>query len=113
VIERRARQRFPLRLRLVVRNLNHNEAEPQAGETLNVSSTGVYLLARKQSFVAGGRVEVSMWLPVGGPTGATCLQGLGRVVRLEPQAGEEEKVGMAIALERINWLRVDATGLAS
>ena len=109
--ERRARQRFPLRLRLVVRNLNHIEAEPQAGETLNVSSTGVYLLAGKQSFAAGGRVELSMWLPVGGPTGSTCLQGLGRVVRLDPQAGE--KVGIAIALERIEWLRLDATGLAT
>jgi len=108
MIERRAQQRFPLRLQVLVRNLAHDSAEQQMGESLNVSSRGLYLLMPKQSFEAGRRVEVSFWLPVGGSTGSSCVQGSGRVVRVEPQAGE--KMGMAVALEHVNWLRVEATG---
>lgn len=110
-MERRAQQRFPLRLRALVRNLRHNGFDQQASETVNVSSRGLYLLAREPSFVTDGRVEVSVWLPAGGHTGSTCVQGSGRVVRVEPQAGE--KVGIAVALERVSWLRVEATGLAT
>ncbi|MFQ5926545.1 MAG: PilZ domain-containing protein [Terriglobia bacterium] len=109
--ERRARQRFPLRLRVHWRHGNGQSEEVHSGETLNLSSTGVYLLPGESTLAAGQRIEVSVRLPVAAAGAGTCLSGSGQVVRVDSQSREQVRV--AVALDRMRWLRWDESSTAT
>jgi len=107
--ERRARQRFPLRLRTQWRRWSGRPDQTWPGQTLNVSSSGLYMLTPERALKTGERVEISVWLPLSGRPEGKCLTGSGRVIRVEPRAAGE--IGVAIAMDRLGWLRgeVDLT----
>ncbi|MBI4462246.1 MAG: PilZ domain-containing protein [Acidobacteria bacterium] len=101
-MERRASQRFPLRLQAAWRQQLAAAAAVESGETVNLSSSGVLLLARERSLAAGQCVEIFVWLPVADGETA-CLSGSGRVVRVEAQSRDRQ--GVAVALQRLDWCR--------
>lgn len=76
-------------------------------ETREVSSRGVYFYLSKE-VKSGMPVELTMTLPheitMAGPVRVRCL---GRVVRSEP--GEKNRVGVAVAIDRYEFVRGDKT----
>lgn len=104
MIEQRMRQRFPMRLRAEWHAENGVGTEFHSGEAINLSSTGVYLVGSAGSLQAGQRIEISVWIPVAGGE-PTRLSGSGRIVRVEN--GTNQRPGLAVALDRLNWLRTE------
>lgn len=103
MIERRARQRFPLELRAEWRTGNGRNAPAQAGRTLNVSSSGLYLLGQQSRPKSGEGVQVAVWFPGASRGERVWLKGTGRVLRVE--ARPKTEFGFAVALDRRDWLR--------
>lgn len=106
-VERRASRRFRMKLPLVVRWTNGSVLGEAATESKEVSSRGLSFFLPKE-LKPGSLVEIVMTLPhevtMAGPVKVRCL---GRVLRAEPQEGE--RVGLAAAIERYEFLRQDET----
>ena len=102
VKEQRRSQRFQLALPMILVHGSHGEVR-RTGETLNVSSTGVY-------FLVGDRVEPGTLLKfiitlpeeisIAGSVRLLCK---GKVTRVEPHDGAT--MGVAATIERYEFLR--------
>lgn len=101
--ERRAAQRFSLKLPLKVRWTTEAGGRDVTTESLNVSSRGVYFYLSKE-IRKGAPLEIVMTLPheitMAGPVQVRCL---GHVQRTEPADGQ--KIGVVAAIERFEFVR--------
>ena len=103
--DRRASQRFQMRLPLTVRWSLGSAIGETSTESRDVSSRGVYFFLPKD-VTEGSPVEILLTLPneitLAGPVRVRCL---GRVQRTEPRS--EGTVGVVAAIERYEFLRGD------
>jgi hypothetical protein len=103
--ERRAAQRFRIKLPMTVRWTNGAAVGEVKTESKNVSSRGVYFALPKQ-LKGGSPVEIVLTLPheitLAGPVRVRCL---GRVLRAE--GAEEGPSGVVAEIERYEFLRAD------
>lgn len=101
--ERRANQRFTLKLPLTIRWTSEAEPAGTSAESHNVSSRGVYFFLTKD-VKKGSPLEIVMTLPheitMAGPVQVRCL---GHVHRTE--AAENQKIGVVAAIERYEFVR--------
>ncbi len=105
VIEQRRAKRFELELPLVIVRAG-SERVSEIGTTRNISSGGVLFVSTKGMEI-GGPVEYVVTLTTG-TTGVVNLRCMGKVLRLEKNVVEEspeQAVGVAISLERYEFLR--------
>ena len=105
--ERRATQRFQLRLPMTVRWTCNSAVGEASTESRDVSSRGVYFFLPKE-VVSGSPVEILLTLPheitMAGPVRVRCL---GRVQRAENDV--PGRVGVVAQIERYEFLRGDET----
>jgi hypothetical protein len=103
--ERRAAQRFRIKLPMTVRWTSGAAVGEAATESKDVSSRGVYFFLPKE-VKNGAPVEIILTLPheitMAGPVRVRCL---GRVQRAEN--GEEGRSGIVAEIERYEFLRGD------
>lgn len=103
--ERRTARRFRMKLPISLTWTSGKSRGEVRGETSEVSSRGVHFFA-DSDMPSGTPVEFQMTLPhevtMAGPVRVRCL---GRVVRTEPR--DENRVGVAVAIERYEFLRSD------
>ncbi|MGH9816352.1 MAG: PilZ domain-containing protein [Candidatus Acidiferrales bacterium] len=101
--DRRTARRFRMKLPISLTWTSGKARGEVRGETSEVSSRGVHFFA-DSDMPSGTPVEFQMTLPhevtMAGPVRVRCL---GRVVRTEPR--EENRVGVAVAIERYEFLR--------
>jgi len=105
VIEKRRAKRFELELPLEIVRAG-SERVSEIGTTRNISSGGVLFVSTKGMEI-GGPVEYVVTLTTG-TTGVVNLRCMGKVLRLEKNVVEEspeQAVGVAISLERYEFLR--------
>ena len=105
VIEQRRAKRFELELPLEIVRAG-SEKVSEIGTTRNISSGGVLFVSTKGMEI-GGPVEYVVTLTTG-TTGVVNLRCMGKVLRLEKNIVEEspeQAVGVAISLERYEFLR--------
>jgi hypothetical protein len=105
VEERRATQRFQIRLPMMVRWTNGSAIGEASTESRNVSSHGVYFVLPKE-VSSGSPVEILLTLPheitLAGPVKVRCL---GRIKRAETD--EPGHFGVVAQIERYEFLRSD------
>jgi hypothetical protein len=97
-IDRRSRQRVPVRVPVKVRH----EGNEQQGLTRDLSSSGIFLYS-ESGMKAGSKLELVIMLPPGlgfGSGGWTFCEA--SVVRVEESDGKG--MGIAATLDRIEWL---------
>ena len=103
--ERRAAQRFRIKLPMTVRWTNGTAIGEARTESKDVSSRGVYFFLPRD-VKSGSPVEIILTLPheitLAGPVRVRCL---GRVQRAEN--GEEGSSGVVAEIERYEFLRGD------
>jgi len=103
--ERRATQRFMIRLPMVVRWTSGMAIGEATTESRDVSSRGVYFFLPKE-VSNGSPVEILLTLPneitMAGPVRVRCL---GHVKRAVPE--EPGRVGVVAQIERYEFLRGD------
>jgi PilZ domain-containing protein len=103
--ERRAAQRFQIKLPMVVRWTSGSAIGEASTESRDVSSRGVYFFLPKE-VSSGSPVEILLTLPheitLAGPVKVRCL---GRIKRAE--ADEPGKIGVVAQIERYEFLRGD------
>ena len=103
--ERRATQRFQIRLPMIVRWTCGSAVGEASTESRDVSSRGVYFFLPKE-VTSGSPVEILLTLPheitLAGPVKVRCL---GRVKRSEHD--EPGRVGIVAQIERYEFLRGD------
>ena len=103
--ERRATQRFQIRLPLTVRWTTGLAVGEATTESRDVSSRGVYFFLPKE-VTNGSPVEILLTLPheitLAGPVRVRCL---GRVQRAVQE--EQGRVGVVAQIERYEFLRGD------
>ena len=103
--ERRATQRFQMRLPLKVRWNTGAAPGETSTESRDVSSRGVYFFLSKD-VLEGSAVEILLTLPneitMSGPVRVRCL---GRIQRKEQR--NEGSIGVVAAIERYEFLRTD------
>jgi hypothetical protein len=101
--ERRASQRFQIRLPMIVRWANGKAVGEAATESRDVSSRGVYFFLA-EDVVSGSPVEILLTLPheitLAGPVRVRCL---GRIKRSENE--EPGRIGMVAQIDRYEFLR--------
>ncbi len=101
--DRRTARRFRMKLPISLTWTTKSGQGQLEAETSEVSSRGVQFTA-DANVASGTPVEFQMTLPhevtMAGPVRVRCL---GRVVRAEPR--EESKIGVAVAIERYEFLR--------
>jgi hypothetical protein len=101
--ERRASQRFQIRLPMTVRWANGKAVGEAATESRDVSSRGVYFFLAEE-VVNGSPVEILLTLPheitLAGPVRVRCL---GRIKRAESE--EAGKIGIVAQIDRYEFLR--------
>jgi len=105
VIEQRRAKRFELELPLEIVRAG-SEKVSEIGTTRNISSGGVLFVSTKGMEI-GGPVEYVVTLTAG-TTGVVNLRCMGKVLRLEkgvPEEAAEQPVGVAISLERYEFMR--------
>jgi len=105
VIEQRRAKRFELELPLEIVRAG-SERVSEIGTTRNISSGGVLFVSTKGMEI-GGPVEYVVTLTTG-TTGVVNLRCMGKVLRLDKNVAEESPehgVGVAISLERYEFLR--------
>ena len=106
--ERRATQRFQIRLPMIVRWTSGSAIGEASTESRDVSSRGVYFFLPKE-VSSGSPVEILLTLPheitLAGPVRVRCL---GRIQRAEPdEDGRVGVFGMVAEIERYEFLRSD------
>ncbi len=103
--ERRATQRFHIKLPLTVRWTSGSAIGEAATESKDVSSRGVYFFLPKE-VKQGSPVEILLTLPheitLAGPVKVRCL---GRIQRTESEPAG--KIGVVAEIERYEFLRGD------
>jgi PilZ domain-containing protein len=103
--ERRATQRFQIRLPMIVRWTSGSAIGEASTESRDVSSRGVYFFLPKE-VSSGSPVEILLTLPheitLAGPVKVRCL---GRIKRAE--VDEPGRIGMVAQIERYEFLRGD------
>ena len=103
--ERRAAQRFQIKLPMVVRWTSGSAIGEASTESRDVSSRGVYFFLPKE-VTNGSPVEILLTLPheitLAGPVKVRCL---GRIKRAETD--EPGKIGVVAQIERYEFLRGD------
>jgi hypothetical protein len=103
--ERRAAQRFQIRLPMVVRWTSGSAIGEASTESRDVSSRGVYFFLPKE-VTNGSPVEILLTLPheitLAGPVKVRCL---GRIKRAEND--EPGRIGVVAQIERYEFLRGD------
>ena len=103
--ERRAAQRFQIRLPMVVRWTSGSAIGEASTESRDVSSRGVYFFLPKE-VTNGSPVEILLTLPheitLAGPVKVRCL---GRIKRAETD--EPGRIGVVAQIERYEFLRGD------
>ena len=103
--ERRAAQRFQIKLPMVVRWASGSAIGEASTESRDVSSRGVYFFLPKE-VSSGSPVEILLTLPheitLAGPVKVRCL---GRIKRAETD--EPGKIGVVAQIERYEFLRGD------
>jgi hypothetical protein len=105
VIEQRRAKRFELELPLEIVRAG-SEKVSETGTTRNISSGGVLFVSTKGMEI-GGPVEYVVTL-TSGTSGVVNLRCMGKVLRLEKKAAEEQAdnpVAVAISLERYEFMR--------
>jgi hypothetical protein len=105
VIEQRRAKRFELELPLEIVRAG-SERVSEVGTTRNISSGGVLFVSMK-GLEIGGPVEYVVTL-TSGSGGVVNLRCMGKVLRLEKKASEEDTdqpVAVAISLERYEFMR--------
>ena len=105
VEERRAAQRFQIRLPMIVRWTSGSVIGEASTESRDVSSRGVYFFLPKE-VSSGSPVEIVLTLPheitLAGPVKVRCL---GRIKRTDTDGPGH--VGMVAQIERYEFLRSD------
>jgi hypothetical protein len=103
--ERRATQRFQIRLPMIVRWTSGSAIGEANTESRDVSSRGVYFFLPKE-VSSGSPVEILLTLPheitLAGPVKVRCL---GRIKRAE--VDEPGRIGVVAQIERYEFLRGD------
>ena len=103
--ERRATQRFQIRLPMIVRWTSDSAIGEATTESRDVSSRGVYFFLPKE-VSSGSPVEILLTLPheitLAGPVKVRCL---GRIKRAE--VDEPGRIGVVAQIERYEFLRGD------
>jgi hypothetical protein len=103
--ERRATQRFQIRLPMIVRWTSGSAIGEASTESRDVSSRGVYFFLPKE-VSSGSPVEILLTLPheitLAGPVKVRCL---GRIKRAE--VDEPGRIGVVAQIERYEFLRGD------
>ena len=103
--ERRATQRFQIRLPMIVRWTSGSAIGEASTESRDVSSRGVYFFLPKE-VSSGSPVEILLTLPheitLAGPVKVRCL---GRIKRAETD--EPGHIGVVAQIERYEFLRGD------
>jgi hypothetical protein len=103
--ERRATQRFQIRLPMIVRWTSGSAIGEASTESRDVSSRGVYFFLPKE-VNSGSPVEILLTLPheitLAGPVKVRCL---GRIKRAE--VDEPGRIGVVAQIERYEFLRGD------
>ena len=103
--ERRAAQRFRIKLPMTVRWTSESAVGEASTESKDVSSRGVYFLLPK-NVKEGSSVEIVLTLPheitLAGPVRVRCL---GRVQRTDEIKAEEGSTGVVAEIERYEFLR--------
>jgi hypothetical protein len=103
--ERRAAQRFQIRLPMIVRWTSGSAIGEASTESRDVSSRGVYFFLPKE-VTNGSPVEILLTLPheitLAGPVKVRCL---GRIKRAETD--EPGRIGVVAQIERYEFLRGD------
>jgi hypothetical protein len=103
--ERRATQRFQIRLPMIVRWTSGSAIGEATTESRDVSSRGVYFFLPKE-VSNGSPVEILLTLPheitLAGPVKVRCL---GRIKRAE--VDEPGRIGVVAQIERYEFLRGD------
>src|SRR6202043_1959320 len=103
--ERRASQRFQIRLPMMVRWSNGKSVGEAATESRDVSSRGVFFFL-PQEVTSGSPVEILLTLPheitLAGPVRVRCL---GRIKRAENE--EPGRIGVVAQIERYEFRRGD------
>ena len=103
--ERRATQRFQIRLPMIVRWTSGSAIGEASTESRDVSSRGVYFFLPKE-VSNGSPVEILLTLPheitLAGPVKVRCL---GRIKRAETD--EPGRIGVVAQIERYEFLRGD------
>jgi len=103
--ERRATQRFQIRLPMIVRWTSGSAIGEATTESRDVSSRGVYFFLPKE-VSSGSPVEILLTLPheitLAGPVKVRCL---GRIKRAEED--EPGRIGVVAQIERYEFLRGD------
>ena len=103
--ERRASQRFQLRLPMIVRWTSDAAVGEASTESRDVSSRGVYFFLPKE-VTSGSSVEILLTLPheitLAGPVRVRCL---GRIKRAE--SDRPGQIGVVAQIERYEFLRSD------
>jgi hypothetical protein len=103
--ERRAAQRFQIRLPMIVRWTSGSAIGEASTESRDVSSRGVYFFLPKE-VTNGSPVEILLTLPheitLAGPVKVRCL---GRIKRAENE--EPGRIGVVAQIERYEFLRGD------
>lgn len=105
MIERRAAQRFDMRLPVIVRAEAGAARAEVVAETRDVSSRGLYFIVERD-LTLGSPLEAVLTLPAEvtrmGPVRIRCQ---GRIVRVEEKPTAEGKIGIAAAIDRYEFLR--------
>ena len=105
MIEQRRAKRFELELQVEIVRAG-SEKVSEIGTTRNISSGGVLFVSTKGMEI-GGPVEYVVTL-TSGQNGVVNLRCMGKVLRLEKSVVEEsleQPVGVAISLERYEFMR--------
>lgn len=96
--ERRQKRRFPMQLQVNWRALGTAE-EAGCGLTCDISASGLYLRGEPGALKKGSPVELNVRLPLQADGRPIDMHGVGRVVRIERNGGEE--LGVAVEFDRI------------
>ena len=106
--EQRKNQRFELKLPIELVRAG-NDANPQIGETRNLSSGGV-LFTADGNLKKGDSIEYLVTLPVQGTEATLRLRCMGKVVRVDERGAQDSSsarypFSIAATLERHEFLR--------
>lgn len=107
--ERRKSQRFPLGLPLEVK-WQEETSEVQEPATLrDISATGIYFLFEHE-LKPQSKVEFYVHLKMEGvPAAGVLLHCVGSIVRVEPNAADPNRVGVAARIDQYRFLRPEET----
>ncbi|HWG59825.1 MAG TPA: PilZ domain-containing protein [Candidatus Acidoferrales bacterium] len=104
--ERRLARRYDLSLPVSIRLPINRELGPQAGQTRDISTRGVYFIVQKD-LAPGAELDFTLTLPGEITRGIEVLvRAHGRVVRVDKRRDEDhETIGIAAVIERYDIIR--------